>query len=115
MLTIEDFMKTATEEQKDLLFKLSETAEQEKKCADKTNRIYSSVRSGAYSPDGFSITICEDEDDAMVISTGARQELKRVREQMKSYMKRAVNLGMGDLGLIQRTYEQYVGEPLPKK
>lgn len=110
--TIEDFMETATNEQKELLFKFSETAEQEQKYAEEINRIYGSMKSGVYSSDDMSVTLCEDEDDARSISFKPRQELQRVREQMKNYMKKAVKLDMAHLGLIQRNYEHYVGEPL---
>jgi hypothetical protein len=113
--SIEDFMKTATKEQKDMLFKLSELVEQENKYVNEINRINSSMKSGIYSPDGISITLCEDEDDAMVISMKPRRELREVKEQMKSYMQEAVELGMGHLGLIQRNYESIVGKPLPKE
>jgi hypothetical protein len=113
--TIEDFMKTATEEQKGLLCNISDAAEQEQKCADEVNRIYSSMRSGLYSPDGYGVTVCEDEDDAMVISAGPRQKLGDAKKHLKEYMIEAVKLGMGHLGFIQRNYEHYVGESLPKK
>ena len=112
-VTIEEFMKTASAEQKDLLFKLSETAEEENKHAKEVNRISKSMSSGVYS-DGFAVTLCEDEDDARVISAGPRQELRRAREKMKQYLKKAVELGMSQLGIIQRNYESYVGEPLPQ-
>jgi len=113
-IAIEDFMKTATAEQKDLLLKLGEAAKQEKKYVDKIKGIYDSIKSGVHSSDGC-ITLCEDEDDAMVISMRPRQELKRVREQVGTYMEKAVELGMGHLGIIQRNYEQYVGESLQKE
>ena len=111
--TIEDFMKTATGQQKDLLFKLSEIAEKERYCVGKINTIYNSTKSGVYSPDGVGITICEDDDDARVISMKPRQELKEIKEQIKMYMEKAVELGMKNLDFIQRNYETYVGEPLP--
>ena len=110
--SIEGFMETATDKQKDLLLQLSETAEQEKKCADEVNRIYGSTESGVCSSGGAVIP-CEDEDDATVISMRPRQELQRAREQMKEYMEKAVELGMGHLGMIQRNYEHYVGKPVP--
>ncbi len=109
--SIEDFMKVATEEQKDLLFKLSETAEQEKEYAGKVNRVYGSITRGVYQ-DSSGVTLCEDGEDAFVISAGLRLKLERVREQMKSYMIKAIDLRMGHLGIIQRNYEHYVGEPL---
>lgn len=111
--TIEDFMETATEEQKNLLFKLSETGEQEKKLVNKINGIYGATNKGVYA-EGGALTVCEDGDDAFWISVKPREELKSVREQMKAYMKKAVKLGMKHLGLIQRHYESYVKEPLPK-
>lgn len=52
MATIEDFMKTATDEQKELLSNLAKSVEQEKEYADKINRIYGSISSEVYSPDG---------------------------------------------------------------
>ena len=33
---------------------------------------------------------------------------------MKGYMQRAVQIGMGNLGIIERNYEGYVGKPLSK-
>ena len=68
--------------------------------------------SGGYSSDGLSVTVCEDKDDARIISLKSRQELQKIREQMKDYMTKAVKLGMAHLGIIQRNYEHYVGEPL---
>ena len=110
---IEDFMKTANEEQKNLLFKLSDTAEQEKKLVNKINRIYGSRKEGIYT-EGGAVTVCEDDNDAFFIAFKPKEELKKVREQMKAYMEKAVELGMKHLGLIQRNYEFYVKEPLPK-
>lgn len=115
LISIEDFIKSATKEQKELLFKLSETAKQEKKLEDEINYIYNSIKSGTYSQNGHSITVCEDKDDASVISMKPREKLKGVKEQMKAYMEKAVELGMEDLGLIQRNYEHYVGKSLLTK
>ena len=111
---LEDFLKTATDEQMELLHSISEAAEQEQVFANRVTAVYGSIERGVHSPDGFSIGLCEDEDDARVISAGPRHELQRVREQMKSYMEQAVGLGMGNLGIIERNYEGYVGKPLPK-
>ena len=110
--SVEDFMKTATNEQKDILFKLGELAEQEQKISNEINKIYSSTKSGVYSSDGFSLSICEDKDDAMVLSAKPRQELKRVKEQIKLYMIKAKESEMSDVGIIQRNYEHYAGKSL---
>lgn len=112
-ISIDEFMQTATPEQKELLLRLCETAEKEHKCAERINKINSFVKSGAYSPDGYSITLCEDEDDAKIISGKDRQELQDMRDQISTYLKKAVVLHMGHLGIIQRNYTPYVGEPLP--
>jgi|GEM_PF-1898037 len=111
---IEEFVKTATKEQKDVLFKIFKLGEQEQKLANEVNKIRDSVKSGIYS-DGYGITVCEDADDVAVISAGPREKLENVRREIKNYMLKAVKLGMGDLGFIERNYEHYVGEPLPYK
>lgn len=110
--SIENFMETATDEQRELLFDMTRWAEYEKKYSDEVNRICDSIKSGVYSSDGISITLCEDKDDAMIISAEPRRKLKKVRELMKENMKKAVELGMEHLGIIQRNYEHYVGKPL---
>ena len=105
---VEEFLKTANDEQISLLFELADLAEKEKELAEKINKIYSSVNKGIYS-DGKGITLCEDEDDANVISLGSRLELKDVRYEIAGLLKKAVNdLGMGDVGIIQRQYKNYV-------
>jgi len=65
--SIESFMGTATNEQRELLFDMTRWAGYEKKYADEVNKIYDSIKSGVYSSNGV-VTPCEDEDDAMVIS-----------------------------------------------
>jgi hypothetical protein len=112
-MDIESFMKTATADQKNVLFELARLAEQENDLATKINGIKSSMKSGIYSPDGASIALCEDEDDAMVISLGPRMELQKVRDSVKALMKEAVALGMKDVGIIARNYEHYTGERMP--
>lgn len=105
---IEEFMKIATPEQRQLLFDLYDLAEKEQELSEKVNRVYSSRNTGTYS-NGVSITVCEDEDDAAIISVETRKELERVRTQIVELLKRAVNeLEIGDVGIIQRQYKNYV-------
>ncbi len=113
--TIEDFIGTATEEQKDVLRNIKRLGDQEHKLATEINNIYNSIDKGVYSPDGCSIAVCEDEDDARVISMGPRYKLSKVRDEIKDYMVKAVELDMDELGFIQRNYEHYVGEKIPEK
>ncbi len=115
VISIDDFMKTATSAQKKVLFNLIETGEKEKELSEEINRITGAISRGVYSSDGVGLTVCEDADDARVISSGSREKLETAREKMKTYMKKAVKLGMRDLGVIQRNYEHYVGEPIPVK
>lgn len=102
MLTVEDFMKTASEEQKDLLFKMSDVAEEENQLIKKLNNIQTNA-----SNFGF------DSEYVTIASVKPKQELKEVKEKMKTYMEKAIELGMKNLGIIQRNYEHYVGKPLP--
>jgi len=110
---IEEFFKSATDEQKGILLKIVESSKEEKVLCNKVNNVYDSIKRGVHSPDGFSITVCEDEDDATIISAKDKEGLERVRAQIANYMKEAVKLGIGDVGIIQRNYKDYVGENIP--
>lgn len=109
-ITVEEFMRTATTEQKQLLFDLSDLAKKENEIAGKINRIYDTVKYGiGVHEDETGITLCEDEDDANVISSGLRHELNSVRNQISELLKKAVSeLGMSEVGIIQRQYKNYV-------
>lgn len=109
---IKKFMEIATSEQIGLLSDLADLAEKEKDLADKITEIYSSANKWPriYS-DGEGITLCEDEDDANVVSLRYKVELKEVRTKMATLFKKAVNeLDMKDVGIIQRQYSNYVKE-----
>lgn len=105
---LEEFLKTASTDQKKLLLDLQDMAEREQKLTEKIDNIVRSVDTGIYS-NNTSITLCEDIDDIAAISAGPREELKIVRSQMANLLKKAVDeLGMGDVGIIQRQYKNYV-------
>lgn len=109
---IEEFLKIATPEQIQVLSDLSDLAEKESELAEKINSIYSTAKKwpGIYS-DGNGITLCEDEDDARIISLEHRIELKEVKDKMAILLKKAVKqFNMGDVGIIQRQYPNYVKE-----
>lgn len=114
---IEEFIKIATPEQMQILFDLSELAEKENELAKKINNIYSTAKNwpGIYS-DGEGITLCENEDDAHIISLGHKIELRDVREKIAILLKKAVKqFNMGDVGLIQRQYHNYIIEEKKEK
>lgn len=112
VIGIEEFMKIATLEQKQILFDLSELAEKEIELAERISKIYSTANKypGIYS-DGKGITLCECEDDANIISLRHKLELKEIRDEIAITLKRAVDdFGMGYVGIIQRQYHNYVKE-----
>lgn len=75
----------------------------------KIARIFGAVNGGIYSSDGVSVTVCETEDDACVISMGPRQRLKEVEGEIKRQLKVALELGMVDVQLpsIQQLCQEY--------
>ncbi|MBW3005095.1 hypothetical protein KY310_04655 [Candidatus Woesearchaeota archaeon] len=114
-LSVDEFMKTATANQKDLLNKIMVAATKEQDLAKEVNAVYAAAKPGGlHSPDGISLTVCEDEDDAKIVSLGSRMKLEETRAQIKRYMQEAVKIGMGHLGIINRNYEHYVGAPIPE-
>lgn len=66
----------------------------------KIARIFGAVKGGVYSPDGVGVTVCEDEDDARVISMGPKQKLKEVEGEIKRQLKIALELDMADAQLF---------------
>lgn len=110
VIGIEEFLKTASAEQEQLLSDLADLSEKEQELSEKINKVYSTANKwpGIYS-NGEGITLCEDADDANVISLATKLELKNVRDDMARLLKKAVDeLKMGDVGIIQRQYKNYV-------
>lgn len=107
-LSIEEFFQIATLEQKELLSKIHDDVQKEVEIAKKINEIYKSIDNGICSS-GEGITICESKDDADAISLGLKIELEDVRKNIGVLLKKAVDkLHMGDVGMIQRQYNNYV-------
>lgn len=108
VLSIEEFYQIATLEQKELLSDIYDNVQKEVEIAKKINVIYESISKGVYSSDG-GVTICESVDDADVISLGLKTELQEVRATIGKLLKKAVDkLHMGDVGMIQGQYGNYV-------
>lgn len=107
---IEEFLKSATPEQKQLLFDLGDLAKKEHDFAEKINRICSCPGKGqGIYDDGMAVTLCESDDDVAIISAGPRRDLKEVRSKIVNLLKKAIkDIGMGDVGIIQRQYKNYV-------
>lgn len=118
---IEEFIKTATKEQKDVLFKIHELGDQEQKLVETYNKKIESyqeiARDANELKDGqYAKIIREDAHDSTLIKTvDEREKLQNVRNEIKDYVIKAVKLGMADVGFIERNYEHYVGEPIPKE
>ncbi len=88
--------------------RLAELVPERDKLKQKISRIFGAVKGGVYSPDGMSITVCETEDDARVISMGPRQKLKEVESEIKKQLKIALELGVADIQLL--SIKQLCGE-----
>jgi hypothetical protein len=107
-LSIEEFSPIATLEQKELLSDIYDNIQKEVAIAKKINEIYGSIDDGIYFSDG-GVAICENKDDADVMTLGLKTDLKEVRSNIGKLMKKAVNdLHMEDVGMIQRQYNNYV-------
>lgn len=116
---VKDFMKTATSEQQRVLFELLELTDKEKELMEAYKRKIEPLEKDARNAneliDGqMAQIIREDAYDLAIIGTiKERGELEKVRERKRNLLMEAVrDYEMGHLGLIQREYERYVGEPL---
>ncbi len=115
---IEEFIKTASKEQKSVLFKIHELGEQEQKLVEAYNKKIEphqkAIRDTNELKDGqYAKIIREDANDLALITTfDEREKLQNIRNEIKKYVMKAVELGMEDVGFIERNYEHYVGETL---
>ncbi len=106
-LSIDKFLKIATSKQKELLLEIYENVEEEKEIVKRIGDIYTSIGNGMYITEK-GITICENEDDANVISLKLKTDLKIVRTNIGTLLKRAIEeLQMRNVGIIQRQYNNY--------
>jgi len=121
-LTVEDFLKTATPEQKDFLAEIGGLVEQEMTLIKAYNQ-----KVAPHAKDAMNASELVDGQGAQSIRDDAgfyahlatldeQGKLKEVREKISNWLTRAVNeYGMANLGIVQRQYPHYVGKPLPKK
>jgi hypothetical protein len=120
--TIEDFTKTATKEQKNLLLQLLEVHEKQEKLLQIYNKkvepYEKDARETSELKDGqMAHVIREDAHDmALRVTYQERKELEEIKEQKKELLIKATEkYGMGHLGLIQREYKRYFRKSLPAK
>ena len=97
----EKLMMSLSDEQKQILFDLAELHDKAEKLVKKINAC-KPTSSGILSFSDGSITICETEDDWKIITLKERQELKEVQKEMATLLDKALDLGMGALGIIQK-------------
>lgn len=87
------------EKEQNTLLKLIELLEKEKEIIEKINA-KRPTESGALFVNG-GVTLCEDEDDWVVITLKERGELKEVKEKAIDFLNKSLDLGLGFLSLVQ--------------
>jgi len=105
----EKLLKSLTKEQYEILYNLKVLAEEEKRLCDEINT-RRPTKSGILMEEG-AITICEDEDDWKVATLRFRLELEKVQKKIKQNLEKALDCGLGYLGLIQRQCTNYGVKP----
>lgn len=101
----EELMDSLSWNQGSILTSLANLAKEEQKLIDEINA-FAPTSSGVLVIGG-AVTLCEDEDDWKVITMRQREDLRRVREKMNEALNKALDQGMGCLGLIQRQCLNY--------
>jgi len=100
-----ELMDSLSWQQGQVLTYLADLAEEEQKLISEINSL-APTPSGILHM-GIGITVCEDEDDWRVITMGQREKLRKVRDKLKMVLGKALDEGMGCLGLIQRQCSNY--------
>jgi len=93
------------EKQKKVLLSVSDLGLKEKKLCDEINA-KKPTESGTLFTEG-AVTVCEDEDDWLIITLKERKELDKVKDEIAKKLNEALDLGLGFLGLVQRQCENY--------
>lgn len=109
----EKLVNSLPKKQQDILFTLADLAEEEKQIVGKINskRPTASGILAVSTPEGPGLTVCEDEDDWVIITMKERDEWKKIKERIAINLDKALDLGLGYLGLIQRQCKNYGVKP----
>ena len=106
----EELRESLSKEEYVILSTLFNLAEEEKRLNDAINS-KRPTPSGTLVMPGGALTVCEDEDDWRVITMKERLELKGVRAKITAALDKALDSGLGYLGLIQRQCANYGVKP----
>ena len=111
-ITIEEFIKTASDEQKRLFGELYDISEQSKNLQEHIQKVY--LHLGADINRTYTFLPCGrlEDEAARMLTLQARAELIDFDVRLKELFIKGVDIGMGELGIIQRNYEAIVGEKL---
>lgn len=77
----------------EIISNLESLIDKERNIENRIKDVYGSIKHGSYMSGG-ALTICENEDDAKVITIGHRQKLRDIEEEIKSMLKDAIKLDM---------------------
>ena len=109
-----------TDEQRAILSELAEIAARELNLTQEINEITQQVKEshktmGFEQKKGSPQSLAEDPEVDVLITSKPRYKIENVRDQIKRVLTRAVELGLGNLAIIQRQCKNY-GVPLdPQK
>lgn len=109
----EKLVNSLSKEQQDILFTLADLAEEEKQIVDEINlkRPTADGILTVSTSEGPGLTVCEDEDDWKIITMKERDEWKEIKGRIATNLNKALDLGLGYLGLIQRQCRTYGVKP----
>lgn len=107
----DDTIAALTDEQMTILQELGELAAKKLKVSraieEFTERVASSQRSLGFQTKSNPAGLHEDPDVIALVTIKERYKLGNVREQIRRTLRRAVDVGLGDLALIQRQCKIY--------
>lgn len=122
-LTLEEFEKIASSQQKQLLEKIIHLIHEEQEYVDLLNNARKPFVEAVYQEKsrwGFNFSqIADLVIDQEIIPSADKvtqpyqEKLSIIRTELSTYFKRAVQEGLDNLGFIQRHYSNVVGEPFP--
>ena len=120
-MKLNDFLPRASSEQRKIIGDLRNLGKQESiawknynKQQQKIDDELRWIRSQHSQPMLVDMIAEEDVDPLLPGRDKAAATIRQIRGQIGTKLREAVEYGMGYLGLVQKHYESYVGEPMPQ-
>lgn len=103
----EEIVSKLNEEQREILTELGELGKKEQELMHIIDKTHQNIEVIGFEKNRAPIMISQDQDFVHLLTIGPLSELLDIRKNIKDKLNKALNLGLGDLGVVQRASKIY--------